>query len=218
MDSGTGKLVKKSWHYLQIASPDHRRALPQMVLSSHSLAVERRRWTERRKKIVPQQWRLCRLCYAYIEDLDGFTNDNSASRFLFATRAHWVRITFLNFLPSSFATIGALSFVVAQVYEVEFRRRFKIIPHCTSASGTARFEHLPECSLLALLPKDETVKTFYNDVEIRARTQLIFEELVAEKEVFSKAVASLRTVRRKGKANIHITELLEDECVNDSVY
>ncbi|KAJ7829795.1 hypothetical protein B0H13DRAFT_2372375 [Mycena leptocephala] len=192
MDSETGKLVKKSldfWHYLRIASPDHRLALPQMVLSSHSLAVERRRWTERRKKIVPHQWRLCRLCYAYTEDLDGFTNDNSASRF---------------FLPLGligFATIGALSFVVAQVYEVEFRRRFKIIPHCTSASGTARFEHLPENSLLALLPKDETVKTFYNHVEIRARAQLIFGELVAEKEVLSKAVASLRTVRRKGKAN-----------------
>ena len=107
---------------------------------------------------------------------------------------------------------------MAQVYEVEFRRRFKIIPHCTSASGTARFEHLPENSLLALLPKDETVKTVYNHVEIRARAQLIFGELVAEREVLSKAVASLRTVRRKGKANIHITELLEDECVGDSVY
>lgn len=116
--------------------------------------------------------------------------------------------------PDHISPIGALSFVVAQVYEVEFRRRFKIIPHCTSASGTARFEHLPENSLLALLPKDETVKTVYNHVEIRARAQLIFGELVAEREVLSKAVASLRTVRRKGKANIHITELLEDECVS----
>ncbi|KAJ7441369.1 hypothetical protein B0H11DRAFT_1631517, partial [Mycena galericulata] len=39
-----------------------------MVLSGHSLAVERRRWKERGKKIVPQQRSLCRFCYAYIED------------------------------------------------------------------------------------------------------------------------------------------------------
>ena len=71
MDSESRKLVKKSLdfrHYLRIASPEHRRALTKMVLSSHSLAIERRRWTERGKKIVPQQWRLCRFCYAYIED------------------------------------------------------------------------------------------------------------------------------------------------------
>ena len=84
MDSETGKLVKKSldfWHYLRIASPDHRRALPQIVLSSQSLAVERRRWTEPRKKIVPQQWRLFRLCYAYIEDLDVFTTTTARADF-----------------------------------------------------------------------------------------------------------------------------------------
>ncbi|KAJ7077519.1 hypothetical protein B0H15DRAFT_753475, partial [Mycena belliarum] len=39
-----------------------------LVLSSHSLAIERRRWKERGKPTVPEQWRLCRFCYAYIED------------------------------------------------------------------------------------------------------------------------------------------------------
>ncbi|KAJ6477791.1 hypothetical protein C8R45DRAFT_796738, partial [Mycena sanguinolenta] len=39
-----------------------------MVLSSHSLAVECRRWKERGKNIVPHQWRLCRFCYIYVED------------------------------------------------------------------------------------------------------------------------------------------------------
>ncbi|KAJ7265164.1 hypothetical protein C8J57DRAFT_1069585 [Mycena rebaudengoi] len=71
MDTSTRKLVKKTLafrHYLRIASPEHRRALTQMVLSSHSLAIERRRWRERGKKVVPEQWRLCRFCYCYIED------------------------------------------------------------------------------------------------------------------------------------------------------
>ncbi|KAJ7150526.1 hypothetical protein C8R43DRAFT_887388 [Mycena crocata] len=70
-DKDTKRLVKKSLyfrHYLAIPQPEHRKALTQMILSSHSLAVERRRWTERRKKIVPRQWRLCRFCYVYVED------------------------------------------------------------------------------------------------------------------------------------------------------
>ncbi|KAJ7728206.1 hypothetical protein B0H16DRAFT_1773906 [Mycena metata] len=71
MDSETKKLVKKSLdfrHYLHLASPAHRIALTKMVLSSHSLAIERRRWTERGKKIVPQRWRLCRFCFNHVED------------------------------------------------------------------------------------------------------------------------------------------------------
>ncbi|KAJ7504847.1 hypothetical protein B0H11DRAFT_1611384, partial [Mycena galericulata] len=38
-----------------------------MSLSSHSLAVERRRWKERGKKIVPREWRLCRFCQCSVE-------------------------------------------------------------------------------------------------------------------------------------------------------
>ncbi|KAJ6512435.1 hypothetical protein C8R45DRAFT_920271 [Mycena sanguinolenta] len=51
-----------------VKQPEHRKALTKMVLSSHSLAVERRRWKERGKNIVPHQWRLCRFCYIYVED------------------------------------------------------------------------------------------------------------------------------------------------------
>ncbi|KAJ7466065.1 hypothetical protein FB451DRAFT_1138147 [Mycena latifolia] len=70
-DKDTGKLVKKSLdfrHYLRVKQPEHRKALTKMVLSSHSLAIERRRWKERGKKIVPSQWRLCRFCYVHVED------------------------------------------------------------------------------------------------------------------------------------------------------
>ncbi|KAJ7181568.1 hypothetical protein C8R43DRAFT_869325 [Mycena crocata] len=71
LEMDSGKPVKKTLefrHYLRIPSPNHRRALTQMVLSGHSLAVERHRWKERGKPKVPYQWRLCRFCYAYIED------------------------------------------------------------------------------------------------------------------------------------------------------
>ncbi|KAJ7125760.1 hypothetical protein C8R43DRAFT_898115 [Mycena crocata] len=71
MDKDTKKFVKKSLdfrHYLRVKQPEHRKALTKMVLSSHCLTVERRRWKERGRKIVPCQWRLCRFCYVYVED------------------------------------------------------------------------------------------------------------------------------------------------------
>ncbi|KAJ6599834.1 hypothetical protein DFH09DRAFT_1070537 [Mycena vulgaris] len=71
--------------------------------------------------------------------------------------------------PDKRASKRALSFVVARVYELEFRRRFKIIPKRASALGTACFGHLPANSFLALLPQDELVKTFHNHVEIGAQ-------------------------------------------------
>jgi hypothetical protein len=40
-------------------------------------------------------------------------------------------------------TIGALSLVVAQVYEHEFHRQFKIIHNADMHLGTLRFAHLP---------------------------------------------------------------------------
>jgi hypothetical protein len=71
MDKETGRMVKKSLdfrHYLRVKTAEHRRALTRMVLSSHSLAVERRRWKERGKNIVPREWRLCRFCEEEVED------------------------------------------------------------------------------------------------------------------------------------------------------
>ncbi|KAJ7787323.1 hypothetical protein B0H14DRAFT_2219353, partial [Mycena olivaceomarginata] len=56
-DKDTGKLVKKSLdfrQYLRIKQPEHRKALTKLILSSHSLAVERRRWKDRGKKPVPR--------------------------------------------------------------------------------------------------------------------------------------------------------------------
>lgn len=71
MDNETGKLSKKVLcfrHYLRVKYAPHRKALTRMVLSGHSLAVERRRWTERGKAITPREWRRCRFCYSQVED------------------------------------------------------------------------------------------------------------------------------------------------------
>ncbi|KAJ7695582.1 hypothetical protein B0H14DRAFT_2650488 [Mycena olivaceomarginata] len=57
----------------------------------------------------------------------------------------------------------------------------------------------------------ESVNNFRDHVEIGQRARRIFEELAAEKEKLAKAVASLNTVRRKGKANVNILEMDEEE-------
>jgi hypothetical protein len=50
-------------------------------------------------------------------------------------------------------------------------------------------------------------------VEIGVWAYKLFEELQGKKGKLSKAAASLNTVQRKGKADIHILELPEDRCV-----
>jgi hypothetical protein len=70
MDNDTGKLAKKALdfrHYLRVKTPEHRLALTRMVLSSHSLAVEHRKWKERGKDVVPREWRRCRFCNDFID-------------------------------------------------------------------------------------------------------------------------------------------------------
>ena len=60
-----------------------------------------------------------------------------------------------------------------------------------------------------MLPVDGT-KVFSNYVEIGLVAYNIFEDLLAEKELLCKAVASLNTVRRKGQQHISVVEVPED--------
>ncbi|KAJ7483114.1 hypothetical protein B0H11DRAFT_2232137 [Mycena galericulata] len=80
--------------------------------------------------------------------------------------------------------------------------------------GTLRFAHLPSYSFLSLLPPEddlETVREFRDHVEVSLRAQKMFEELSAEREVLAKAVASLNMVRRKGKPNVSLLNVEEDD-------
>ncbi|KAJ7092782.1 hypothetical protein B0H15DRAFT_947610 [Mycena belliarum] len=110
-------------------------------------------------------------------------------------------------------TIGSLSYMVVQLFQHSYRRQFKFTDRNYAALGTLRFAHLPSHSFLALLPQDESenVQDFRDHLEVGPRSQLIFDELCAEKGALAKAVASLNTVRRKGKANVNIIDIEEDE-------
>ncbi|KAJ7603936.1 hypothetical protein B0H17DRAFT_968528 [Mycena rosella] len=99
--------------------------------------------------------------------------------------------------------IGALSYMFFQTYEHSYRRQFKNIRRRDSALGTLRFAHLPSNSFMAIVPCEantpEDVKIFASHIEIGLGGYKVFEELTAEKELLCKRVASLNTVRRKGK-------------------
>ncbi|KAJ7588859.1 hypothetical protein C8J56DRAFT_1004387 [Mycena floridula] len=56
-------------HYLRVKNSEHRRAVTHVMLSGHALAMERMRWTERRRRPIPREWRLCRLCLVGQEDV-----------------------------------------------------------------------------------------------------------------------------------------------------
>ncbi|KAJ7757929.1 hypothetical protein B0H16DRAFT_1822598 [Mycena metata] len=105
-------------------------------------------------------------------------------------------------------TVGSLSYLLVQAYQHLYCRQFKFTHRNYAALGTLRFAHLPANSFLAFLPtNDEPVKEFRDHVEIGPHGQKIFDELFMEREVLGKAVASLNTVRRKGKANINIIDV-----------
>ncbi|KAK0236473.1 hypothetical protein EDD85DRAFT_643014 [Armillaria nabsnona] len=54
--------------YLSILIPVHRKALTRLLVSSHVLAVEVLRWSERYRPYIPHDWCLCRFCRVAVED------------------------------------------------------------------------------------------------------------------------------------------------------
>ncbi|KAK0484151.1 hypothetical protein EDD18DRAFT_1198835 [Armillaria luteobubalina] len=54
--------------YLRVPIPAHRKAVVRLLSSSHTLAVEVLRWTDRRQPAVPRAQRWCRFCHSNIED------------------------------------------------------------------------------------------------------------------------------------------------------
>jgi hypothetical protein len=108
-------------------------------------------------------------------------------------------------------SIGSLSYLVVQVYQHSFRRQFRLIHRGHETLGTFHFAHLPSNFILAVIPiKDALIKGFRDHVEIGVHAQKLFDHLFTEKEGLATAIASLDTVRRRGKSNINIVELDED--------
>ncbi|KAJ7687303.1 hypothetical protein B0H17DRAFT_1180926 [Mycena rosella] len=119
---------------------------------------------------------------------------------------------------SSLITMYSRNGGKAGTYENSYRRQFKNTRRADLSLGAIeRFAHFPSNSFLAILPVEaneaESVKIYANHVEIGSRAYAMFESLMVEKELLCKAVATLNTVRCKGKADISLAELPEDDWV-----
>jgi hypothetical protein len=111
--------------------------------------------------------------------------------------------------------IRALSYIVVQLYKHSHHRQFKMV-HCLHAGlGTFQFGHLPSNSFLALIPAATAVATFRTHIEVGVAGMKIYKELVQEKLDLAKAVASLNTIWHKGKVNISIFTLVEEDGVKE---
>ncbi|KAJ7114393.1 hypothetical protein C8R44DRAFT_740531 [Mycena epipterygia] len=111
----------------------------------------------------------------------------------------------------------SLSYMVVQLYEHLYRRQFKCTDHNYAVLGTLRFGHLPANSFLSILPQEdvpETVKEFRQHVEIGPRGEKIFDELLIEREVLAKAVASLNTIRLEPVPTV--SNLEDSRSINDT--
>lgn len=109
--------------------------------------------------------------------------------------------------------IGQISYVVAQLYEHSHRRQFKITHQAYAALGTVRFGHLPSNCFLAAIPSSDRVAESRTHVEVSTASGKIYEELLQDKSALAKAVISLNTIRRKGKASVSVLSIIEDDGV-----
>ncbi|KAJ7708244.1 hypothetical protein B0H17DRAFT_1125013 [Mycena rosella] len=138
------------------------------------------------------------------------TNDNTIKRRTIFAKLKSLSTVAEASVGSSLNTMYSRNGGKAGTYENSYRRQFKNTRRADLSLGAIeRFAHLPSNSFLAIFPikanKAESVKIYANHVEIGSRAYAMFESLMA--------VVTLNTVRRKGKADISLAELPEDDWV-----
>ncbi|KZV99246.1 hypothetical protein EXIGLDRAFT_605912, partial [Exidia glandulosa HHB12029] len=80
--------------YLRIASTELRHAVTRLLLSEHSLSVERLRWRDGRPYDIPREARLCRFCRTAVEEpLHCLFHCRSSQDLCTARKAFWSSLT-----------------------------------------------------------------------------------------------------------------------------
>ena len=82
-----------------------------------------------------------------------------------------------------------------------------------AAVGVSTFAHLSSGAVLVRVAN--TVVVTERAAEISKKTAAMFVELVGEKEALMRMKTILTTVQRKGRANINILDIVEDDGVDD---
>ena len=81
-------------HYLRVVIPNHRFAITKMLLSDHPLALERGRWAERDRSVIPTNQRLCRFCREEVESPEHALFECTRSWALLNSRAEFLNMAY----------------------------------------------------------------------------------------------------------------------------
>ncbi|KIJ43013.1 hypothetical protein M422DRAFT_31113 [Sphaerobolus stellatus SS14] len=76
--------------YLMVKCPPHRIALTRLLFSSHSLAIERLQWAERRRQPIHHHLRLCQFCHQGVENEVHAVLTCTAHEPIVIARAHFL--------------------------------------------------------------------------------------------------------------------------------
>ncbi|KAJ7458018.1 hypothetical protein B0H11DRAFT_1738037, partial [Mycena galericulata] len=109
--------------------------------------------------------------------------------------------------------IGKISYILAQTFEHSSGRSFRRIHRASSMLGVSRFAHLPPGSILVQVP--DKVKLTAAMAEVSRNTAILLQTLKDELPGLIRMVTKLNTVQRKGKGNVNILDIEEEDCVDD---
>lgn len=97
-------------NYLLLKNRELRVALTKLVLSDHSLAIERLRWRNGRDYDIPQGMRLCRFCVQAVEDpLHALFQCTASDELRALRRQLWLRLTHVKTPGYDLAALRALT-------------------------------------------------------------------------------------------------------------
>ncbi|KAJ7465359.1 hypothetical protein B0H11DRAFT_2240169 [Mycena galericulata] len=109
--------------------------------------------------------------------------------------------------------IGKISYILAQTFEHSAGRSFRRVHRASSMLGVCRFAHLPSGSILVRVP--DAVNLTHTMAEVSRNTAILFTRLRGEHSELVQMVASLNTVQKRGKGNINLLDIEEDNGVDD---
>ncbi|KAJ7446900.1 hypothetical protein B0H11DRAFT_2248676 [Mycena galericulata] len=107
--------------------------------------------------------------------------------------------------------IGRVSYAFVQTYAHRTGRMYQRVHSASAALNISRFAHLPAGSILFRIPDDVTRRD--NVVEVSSAMALKYKKFQSEQRGLVAGVTTLNTVQRRGKSNINVVNIEEEDDV-----
>lgn len=109
-------------------------------------------------------------------------------------------------------SIGRVSYAFVQTYAHRTGRMFQRLHSASATLAISRFAHLPAGSILYRIP--DKVNSKDNVVEVSSEMALKYKKLLSEQKELVAGVTRLNTVQRRGKPNINVVDIEEEDDVD----